>query len=85
MDWNTNIDEAPRGYTSQVERIGSKGKTYTVDQFAPDVIMLSTKCKQVIQSRWIPETDKALGRWLGLATGEQPEAWQFWPDPYEVE
>lgn len=42
-------------------------------------VILATKCEQVITSRLIPASTRAPARWEGLATGEEPVAWQPWP------
>lgn len=44
-------------------------------------VILATKCGKVTASRWL-END---GRWLMLATGERPVAWQEWPEYPDTE
>jgi hypothetical protein len=82
MTWNTNIDEAPKGRTVMKERKTKKG-IVQFSQFESEKIDITSPCGQVMVSYWIPEggQDKR-GRWLGLATGEKPQAWQPRPEPY---
>ena len=92
MEWNTNIDEAPRGAEVWETRTDKNGKESKVRVFTPDLLILTTKCGQVIGSRWMPEhivgkypPRTIQGRWFGLAEGEEPVAWMLWPTPYEAE
>jgi hypothetical protein len=77
--WNSDLSTAPRGKTVTHERrVGDK--IHEIRDFVPDFVWLATKCGKVLRSYWIPENGKNPGRWAGLATGEQPLAWQ----PYNV-
>jgi len=79
VGWNFDITAAPRGKTVTHERrVGDS--THEIRDFVPDFIWIASKCGKVIRSYWIPEAGKNPGRWSGLATGEQPIAWQ----PYAV-
>lgn len=73
MNWNFNMSEAPRGRTVAVTRAGEKAAI--VETFVPDKVILATKCGKVIASHFMPKEQ----RWLMLAAGEQPVAWQPWP------
>lgn len=75
MMWNFDISEAPRGKVVTQTRETAKGPV-DAQTFQPDYVILATKCKQVTKSRYLPDED----RWEGLAKGEQPIAWQSWPE-----
>lgn len=78
MAWSFDIASAPRGRTIRVDRaiMRSDGKYIEEREgFVPDVVWLASKCGKVIRSYWIPETERASGRWSGLATKEEPIAW----------
>lgn len=79
VTWNFDISAAPRGRIVQQTR-KVKGEDVTGDVFQPDRVILATKCGQVTTSRYLPKED----RWEGLATGEQPLAWQLWPEHPEA-
>lgn len=79
MTWSFDITTAPRGRTVTHERrVGDN--IHEIRDFVPDFVWLASKCGKVVLSYWIPEAGKNPGRWSGLATGEQPVAWQ----PYVV-
>lgn len=84
IDWKTHFGDVPRGKWASETRVSKKGKEYEARYFKPEYVLLSTKCNQVLRSRWIPGTKKGPGRWLGLATYEQPTAWDYWPEPYRA-
>lgn len=72
MNWNTEINDAPKG--AETERKNPRGEgTYT--EFVPEHIIVATKCGKVTRSYWIPKE----GRWCMLAKNEQPVAWMPWP------
>ena len=77
--WSFDIKAAPLGRIVTSDRIYGK-KTHKHSEFVPDVLWIAAKCGKVLRSYWIPEAGKNPGRWSGLATGEQPIAWQ----PYVV-
>ena len=93
MAWNTNISEAPRGRTVlKAKPDGKSGGEVQFSVFEPTAVILTTKCDQSIKSQWLPKHKvgehpprEIAGRWLGLRNGEQPVAWQPWPEPYEAE
>lgn len=74
MIWNFDISQAPRGRYVTATRNNGKGD-WTAEVFEPAEVILATKCGKVTKSRWLPEEN----RWLMLAAGEQPIAWQDWP------
>lgn len=75
--WNFDISLAPRGRYVVRHRQFGKGNGDT-KVFEPDRVILATKCKQVIASRYLPADglSRRRGRWEGLATGEAPVAWR---------
>jgi hypothetical protein len=75
VSWNFDIASAPRGKTvTQVRTV--KDKQVEGEVFQPDYVILATKCGSVGRSQYLPRED----RWEGLAKGEQPVAWQAWPE-----
>jgi hypothetical protein len=82
--WNFDISDAPRGKIVQ-RTVKVKDKDVTSDVFKPDRLILATKCGKVTTSEYIPRHQRAGGiwveaRWEFLATGEEPVAWQVWPE-----
>lgn len=77
--WNFDISQAPRGRHEDVVRM-VKGKPRTVRTFVAEKI-IATDGTIVTVSHWIPETERSPGRWNMFATGQEPLAWQHWPDP----
>lgn len=72
MTWNHDIRTAPHGrYVVQQRREG-----VDVRVFVPERVILATKCGKVTISHYLPEEK----RWMMLAKGEQPVAWQKWPE-----
>lgn len=84
-EWNFNMDEAPRGYTKEVERKGPKGQMITQEVFVPEKIIACDDRDCVTVSYWIPPKEGkdgrsyTPGRWAMFATGQTPMAWQPWP------
>lgn len=76
MTWNFDISTAPKGKMVATERQLKDDKVSVVEHFVPDPVWLATKCGKVLRSYWLPEAGKNPARWSGLATGEQPVAWQ---------
>lgn len=73
--WNFDISKAPRGsYVIKNRKFGASPADTKV--FRPDRLILATKCGKVTTSQYIPDEK----RWEFLATGEEPVAWQVWPD-----
>lgn len=75
MSWSFDISKAPRGSYVVVNRKFGKGQADT-RVFKPDRVILATKCGKVTVSKYLPDEK----RWEMLAHGEQPVAWQAWPD-----
>lgn len=75
MIWCTDISKAPRGkYVVVNRKVGKVQADQRV--FRPDRVILATKCGKVTLSKYLPDEK----RWEMLAAGEQPVAWQAWPD-----
>jgi len=83
MTWNFDISTAPKGKTITVMR-NTKTKDgvvrLPVKEFEPDQVWLATHCGKGIKSSWLV-SEKNAGRWAGLATNEQPAAWQHFVTP----
>jgi hypothetical protein len=80
MTWSFDLTTAPRGKTvTSARKVGNN--THEITDFVPDVIWLATKCGKVSRSYWIPESGKTPARWSGLATREEPVAWQAYIVP----
>jgi hypothetical protein len=78
--WHFDIGSAPRGKTVTASKQVGKN-TVEISEFSPDPVWLATKCGKVLHSRWIPASGSQPARWSGLATGEQPLAWQAYVIP----
>lgn len=76
MTWNHDISTAPRGKTVSTERKGKGDKMIVSHEFITETVWLVTKCGKVLRSHLVADGS----RWVGLATGEQPIAWQ----PYVI-
>lgn len=68
--WNFDLGAAPRGKFVVKHRTAGKAD-FDTRQFAPDRIILATKCGKVTNSHYLPDEK----RWLMLHDGEQPVAW----------
>lgn len=79
MEWNFNINEAPKGEIKNIDRnIEDKNGDPTYkDVFFPEYIWAATKCGQVTKTNWLPKE----GRWNCLSRGEYPIAWQAFVVP----
>lgn len=82
MDWRTDIENAPRGKYEKHTQF-RKGVNVEVSVYAHVPVILSTKCRKVIKSKWLGNEKAA--RWEFLKEGEQPMAWMPWPEPYGSE
>lgn len=70
--WHTDIKAAPHGrYVVRQHKPGVDTRV-----FVPERVILATKCGKVTISHYIPDEK----RWMMLAKGEQPVAWQLWPE-----
>ena len=80
MNWNRDMATAPKGEMETTTRT-VKGKDGPIQkeykEHRPAPIWLLTKCKKVIQTYWVPNRSQ----WAGLATGEDPVAWQPFVKP----
>jgi hypothetical protein len=86
-DWNFDISAAPRGHYVEETLPGRSGSVRTIRKHAAPKVILATKCKKVIQSKWLPPDDserRPIGRWEMLNAGEEPVAWMPWPSHPEV-
>lgn len=75
MSWSFDISQAPLG-RMVVHRHATKDGWTLSERFAPDSVILATKCGKVLKSHWLPLEE----RWVMLAKGEEPVAWMAWPD-----
>lgn len=76
MTWNTDISEAPKGRT-ETRKVNVEDKKVTRQFYVPDKLILACRDgKTVTVSQWIPSES----RWCFLAKGEEPLAWQAWPE-----
>lgn len=80
MTWNFDISEAPRGRMVTKRHKTKNGGVVESEHFEGVHVILATKCGKVTKSYFIPDAD----RWLMLAKGEQPVAWQPWPEHPEA-
>ena len=71
-----NFTPAPRT-TIATEYRTIKGKTFAAD-VTKDVFVIAAlpNCDRVGKTRWLPRED----RWEGMAKGQEPVAWQPWPE-----
>lgn len=76
MEWNNDIDSAPREAKIKRQAILKGGKTVTYDATEYTPVILASACGRVIRSYWI-ESEQ---RWAGFKKGEQPVAWISWPE-----
>lgn len=73
--WCFDMSKAPRGKYVVVNRKFGKGVA-SARVFEPDKLILASKCGKVTVSRYLPDEK----RWEMFAKGEQPIAWQLWPN-----
>ena len=83
MEWNFNIDEAPKGRTITEKEISNKGKVFERERFIPDRILICVDDGQewVGYSHWIPlhANGKDGNRWEFIASDQKPLAWMYPP------
>lgn len=78
--WDFDISRAPKG--NMVTRyVATKDGKKPFEAFEADHVILATKCGKVTVSYWIPDES----RWCMLSKGEEPVAWQRWPDHPDAE
>jgi hypothetical protein len=75
-DWNFDTRKAPRGKYVVKTVTPAKGAKYDTSTFVPDKVILATKCGKVTVSHYIPGEK----RWMMLGKGEEPVAWQPYPE-----
>lgn len=69
---NWRYDAPPKGEEREI--VLSNGKTIK-KWFSPQIIIV-TPCETVTLSRWLQDA----GRWNMMSLGEEPIAWQPWPE-----
>ena len=75
MQWNFNMDEAPRGTVRSVTRKSGKN-TVTIEEHVPERIIAAIGDGQgVTVSYWIPKDQ----RWNMFTKSVGPIAWMPWP------
>ena len=74
MQWNFNIDEAPRGEFREVTRNIGKNEV-TMEEHIPVLIIAAGNDGVVTPSKWI-EKDQ---RWNMFTKDVPPLAWMPWP------
>lgn len=81
LEWNFNMDEAPRGEW-KTKRVKLKsGKFKQVPVYVGKLIIVAGKTLgHVTTSRWLEEDQ----RWEMFTKNEQPLAWMSWPTHPEV-
>jgi hypothetical protein len=76
MNWNFNMDEAPRGSVRTMARTIGKN-TVNVEVFHPDMIIAADASGTVVTpSHWKPSE----GRWQMFTKDAPPIAWMPWPE-----
>ena len=81
-NWNFDISQAPRGHYEEDTLPGRSGSTRTVRRFVSERVIIATKDKKVLSSRWSPPDPserRPNGRWEMIGTNEEPVAWMPWP------
>lgn len=76
MNWNFNMDEAPRGHTEIRQRTVKNGAVAEYEHHVPAQIIAAGNDGVVTISRWLPKE----GRWNMFSKDTPPMAWQPWPD-----
>lgn len=81
MAWRRDIENAPKGGTKELTLTHHRSKgSFTKTITVREQILLSVG-NQVIPSFW----STTRNHWVGLATGQEPDAWQPWPEPFKPE
>ena len=73
MEWNHNIDEAPKGRLEE-RNIIVKGKKAVRNVFVAEPILIATPCRKVFISYMLKD-----GRWNFMSENEIPVAWMHKP------
>lgn len=82
--WNFDISTAPRGRMEAVEGMrlyAGNQIEYVREHHIPEPIWAATRGGEVIKTHWIPPKGKDGGRWVNLASNEEPIAWQPFVKP----
>jgi hypothetical protein len=74
-DWNNDMSQAPRGFVAHTTVSTANGPRSS-SRFIAQRLILATKCGKVTLSQYIPDEE----RWMMLSKGEEPVAWQRWPE-----
>ena len=80
MEWNFNMDEAPRGCFKDVTRTVGKNEVTSSVHF-PEPIIAAGNGGIVTLSRWIEKEQ----RWNMFTKDAPPIAWMPWPKHPEAE
>lgn len=83
MTWNTDISAAPKGRTITVmknTRTKDGVVRLPVEEKVDEPIWVATKCGKVMKTHWL-QSERNPGRWVGLASNEEPVAWQPFVTP----
>ena len=79
-NWRTDLNNAPKNETTEKEYTHYKtGKPFTKAITLRIPVLISVG-GLVIMSFWSEERQQ----WAGVGDNEKPDAWQPWPEPYEV-
>lgn len=87
IEWNRDIDEAPKGHSVLETRANRKGEEYSFERFVRDEIYIAVTNKDgskvVTLSYWMPNQN----RWCMCVEGQEIDAWMpklIHPDLAEV-
>lgn len=81
MQWNFDMDAAPKGKTETI-RVPWNKKTVERKVFTPHWVLTATPtCGKVIMSHWLPKEN----RWNGYTKENPPLAWMEKPKHPECE
>lgn len=75
MTWNFNMKDAPKGEWKYERKTDKNGKLRHEKMWESIYIITASKCGKVMRSRWLEDK-----RWEGYKKGEEPIAWQPWPE-----
>lgn len=75
MDWNFDMEKAPRGETREHVWTNKKGKECKKTFHRGERILTASKCGKVIVSDWLEKE----GRWNCYSKGSGPIAWMALP------
>ncbi len=75
MEWNFNMDEAPKG-----DYVTTKRGETTTEVFKPVFLLLAAKPDLITKSYWIPEQNRWCAFTAPSGSKQQPFAWMLWPE-----